>query len=67
MCQKKMRHETMESAKEIVRDTKRKARAGNRLKAYKCPICGGFHIGHRGTGWAKSNDSEPAEAPLPST
>jgi hypothetical protein len=57
MCQKKIRYETEEEADKVLHHKRRKMPAPNRMTLYKCPVCSGYHIGHRGSDWKKPEES----------
>lgn len=54
-CAGKVRHETRDDALAVLGSMKRRGfldpareKAKGPLHAYRCPACGGFHLGHRG-------------------
>lgn len=46
VCGKKVRHASHEDALNHIGDLRRKGKAYNYMVPYKCPFCGGFHVGH---------------------
>jgi hypothetical protein len=49
-CRRKIRHKTKEQAERTIWQLARREGKATTLNAYYCPMCRGYHVGHRPQG-----------------
>ena len=45
-CEGKIRYSSVADAQPHIEELYRRRKAHGTIHAYKCPFCGGFHVGH---------------------